>query len=89
MSLANGNKELVDFVERLRKTSADTGIRTTFSYRCIMMVTKLEKTKMELDKILLIAVVKGLDKDTIRTLKGYNVGNNKYEKALEKLAQAA
>ena len=87
--LAKGNMELVQFIRDLRKEAKDNGIRATFSYRCIAMVQKLEG-KLTLEQVLLIAVVKGMDKDTINTLKpacGY--GDNKYAKALRKIQAAA
>lgn len=77
MLLAKDNSELVSFIRGLRKKSKELGIRATFSYRCISMVTKLEEAGMDIKDILKIAVFKGMDKDTIRTyeIKDYN---NKY-----------
>ena len=83
MSLAKGNKELVSFVEMLRKRAYTTCVRATFSYRCIISVVKLEG-KMDLAKILRIAVFKGMDIDTINTLKNGSV-DNKYFKEMEKI----
>lgn len=85
MFLAKGNKELVDFIEELRTVAKQNGIRATFSYRCISMVTKLEKTGMAIDKILRITVFKGMEIDTINTLKN-RYSNNRYYKELEKVA---
>lgn len=83
MHLAHGNTELVDFVRELRESAKQSGIRATFSYRCITMVTKLEKTGLPLDEILIISVFKGMTKDTINTL---NVtSTNKYSYQLNKL----
>ena len=87
LSLAKGNADLVSFIEDLRKQADSKGIRATFSYRCIAMVTKLEKAGMELDAIIRIAVVKGMDKDTINTFTT-NTGN-KYSEALYKVKHAA
>ena len=88
MHIAKGNKELVDFVEAIR-TEADTnGIRATFSYRCIGMVTKLEKTVLELKNILAIAVFKGMEKDTINNFRLCSL-NNKYKTALNELQRVA
>lgn len=88
MHIAKGNKELVDFVEAIR-TEADTnGIRATFSYRCIGMVTKLERTGLELKNILAIAVFKGMEKDTINNFRLYTL-NNKYKTALNELQRVA
>lgn len=88
MHIAKGNKELVDFVEAIR-TEADTnGIRATFSYRCLGMVTKLERTGLELKNILAIAVFKGMEKDTINNFRLYTL-NNKYKTALNELQRVA
>ena len=87
MKLANGNEALVNFIRGLRRFSKENGVRATFSYRCIITVTKLEKAGMELQDIIAIAVFKGLDNDTVKTFKtdltkDGNVG--KYHFALQK-----
>lgn len=69
LSLANGNQELVNFVRQLRKSAKEQGIRATFSYRCIISVVALEAANLDLKTILKIAVFKGMNQDTIRTLK--------------------
>lgn len=86
LALAKGNKDLVNFVRSLRKFCRDNGIRGTFSYRMITAVTKLETTGLPLASIVKIAVVKGLDADTIRTLKVSNSG--KYYYALQEVQKA-
>ena len=88
MHIAKGNKELVDFVEAIRTEAETNGIRATFSYRCIGMVTKLEKTGLELKNILAIAVFKGMEKDTINNFRLYSL-NNKYKTALNELQKVA
>lgn len=87
MAISKGNADLVSFIRQLRDQAASKGIRATFSYRCITMVTKLEKSGMDVQEILKIAVVKGLDKDTINTLRPE--GNTKYHEALRKVQMAA
>ena len=87
MALSKGNSDLVSFIRQLRKEATKSGIRATFSYRCIGMVTKLEKSGMDINMIIKIAVVKGLDKDTINTLQP--VGNTKYHQALREVQRAA
>ena len=84
MALAKGNKELVDFINELREECKAIGIRATFSYRAIISVEKLEKA-LPLEKVMIIAVVKGMDKDTIRTISPVNI-SNKYWKALKAIA---
>lgn len=87
LAISKGNQELVDFVRHLRTDAKAKGIRATFSLRCLTMVTKLEATGMALATILKVAVVKGLDNDTMRTL---NAGmDNKYAKALRELQRVA
>lgn len=85
LSISNNNKELVDFVEEIRKVSKENGIRATFSYRCIEMVTKLEKANMDIVNILKIAVFKGLDKDAINMFDVYDLKANKYSEALKNI----
>lgn len=88
MHIAKGNKELVDFVEAIRTEAETNGIRATFSYRCIGMVTKLERTRLNLKDILAIAVFKGMEKDTINNFRLYSL-NNKYKTALNELQRVA
>ena len=80
--LAKGNIELVNFIRELRKQAKEKGIRATFSYRCITMITKLESS-LELKEIMTMVVLKGFDKDTINTFRvdGYS----KYHMALRKV----
>lgn len=87
MNLTNGNVNLVAFIRDMREQAKMNGIRTTFSYRCMMMVTKLEASGMQLDKILKISVFKGLDQDTINTF--HPQGTTKYHIALNKIQMAA
>lgn len=82
MKLAKGNTELVSFVRDLRIQSKEKGIRTTFSYRCITMVAKLESA-LGLEEVIIMAIFKGMDKDTINTFRVQ--GNNKYHNALRKV----
>ena len=87
MAISKGNGDLVSFIRQLREEATKSGIRATFSYRCIGMVTKLEKSGMDINMILKIAVVKGLDQDTINTLQP--VGNTKYHQALREVQRVA
>lgn len=87
MAISKRNSELVSFIRQLREQATKSGIRATFSYRCISMVTKLEKSGMDINTIIKIAVVKGLDKDTINTLQP--IGNTKYHQALREVQRAA
>lgn len=91
LMLSKGNEHLVNFIRGLRRFAKDSGVRATFSYRCIITVTKLEAMNMDLNDIMAIAVFKGLDKDTIRTFrtdlqKDGNTG--KYFYGLQKYQQS-
>lgn len=77
LGITNGNSELVNFVHSLRDQAQSNGIRATFSYRCLSMVTELEKTgELTLSEILTIAVFKGLDADTVATFR--RAGDGRY-----------
>lgn len=92
MNLAHGNEQLVNFVEGLRRFAKENGIRATFSYRCIITTTKLMEAGMDLKTVLVIAIFKGLDKDTINTFKTdlTKDGNSgKFYYALKDLQKAA
>jgi len=86
INLAKGNIELVNFIRDLREQSSKTGIRATYSYRCIITATKLEGV-LSVEDIVAIGIVKGIDKDTIKTYKIDD--NNRYSVALRKLQRAA
>lgn len=87
MAITKNNTELVNFIRQLRKEAESKGIRATFSYRCMTMITKLEKAGMDLVMAVKISIVKGLDKDTVNTLTP--MGNSKYHEALRKIQKAA
>lgn len=86
LKLSKGNAELVGFIRQLRDEAKDKGIRATFSYRCITDVTELEDV-LDLQDIIKIAVVKGMDRDTINTLRP--IGSSKYHRALQELQRVA
>lgn len=87
MAITKNNVELVNFIHQLRKEAESKGIRATFSYRCMTMITKLEKSGMDLVVAMTISVVKGMDKDTVNTLNP--IGSTKYHNALKKIQMAA
>lgn len=87
LKLANGNESLVNFVRGLRRFAKERGVRSTFSYRCLITVTKLEKAGLDLQDIMSIAIFKGLDKDTIKTFRtdvAKDGNSGKYFYALQK-----
>ena len=87
MAITHNNAELVEFIHQMRKEAESKGIRATFSYRCMTMITKLEAKGMSLEMAMKISIVKGLDKDTINTFNPN--GSTKYHNALRKIQLAA
>ncbi len=85
LRLAKGDLELVQFVRDLREQSSRLGIRATYSYRCIIAATKLQNI-LSVDEIISIAIVKGMDKETIKTYQ--TTDDNRYSRALKKLQRA-
>lgn len=83
LKITKGNLALVNFISDLRKDIERKEIRHTVSYRCELMVTKLEAEGMDLHDIMKIVVLKGLDQDTINTI-SVN-GNSRYHTALKNL----
>lgn len=87
MAITHNNTDLVEFIHQMRNEAKSKGIRATFSYRCMTMITKLEAKGMNLEMAMKISIVKGLDKDTINT---FNLsGSTKYHDTLKKIQLAA
>lgn len=85
LKLSRGNTALVDFIRGIRQYAEKNGIRATFSYRCITMMTKLEKAGMDIKEALTISVFKGMDKDTINSISPSGLFGNKYYDKLKEL----
>jgi len=79
LAISGGNKDLVNFIRQLREKAKNNGIRATFSYRAIVTVTKLQG-KLPLNDVLTMAVFKGMDVDTVNTLRVH--GDSIYHKAM-------
>ena len=84
MNVANGNAELVEFAEDIRKAAQKSGIRFLVSYRAIGRIAKLEGL-LGLDETLTTCLLKSLEKDDISALLSNVTVNNKYTKAVEKI----
>lgn len=83
--LTKGNSDLINFIHELRDIAETKGIRATFSYRCMIMASLLEEGGMEIEKIVKIAIMKGLDKDTLNTFVTDYSKNTKYHLGLRNL----
>ena len=79
--VAEGETELVDFVEELRKTATDNGIRMVISYRSIGRIAKMQKL-LPLAETLKTCLLKNLRKDDINTLTYSMDSGNKYVKCI-------
>lgn len=84
LNVAQGNVELVDFADDLRKAAEKAGIRFIISYRAIGRIAKLEGL-LGLDEALKTCLIKSLEKDDISALLSNVTVNNKYTKAVEKI----
>lgn len=85
LSIAKNDKDLVNFVHSLRRQCEISGMRYVFSYRCIEYIVKLKNTNLDIEKVLLIAIFKGMKKDEIRMF-DFSGMNNMYTQAAVKLA---
>lgn len=84
LNVAQGNVELVDFADALRKAAEKSGIRFIISYRAIGRIAKLEGL-LGLEQTLETCLLKSLEKDDISALLSNVAVNNKYTKAVEKI----
>lgn len=80
LNVAEGDSELVDFVEEMRYTANQNGIRMVISYRDISRIAKMKKTSLGLPKVLKTCLLKNLRKDDINTLTCSMDFNNTYTK---------
>lgn len=87
LNVAQGNVELVDFADDLRKAAEKAGIRFLVSYRAIGRIAKLEGL-LGLDEALKTCLIKSLEKDDISALLSNVTVNNKYTKAVEKIKRS-
>lgn len=66
-AVANGNKEVLEFVRAFRKACTDCGIKHLATYRAISRMAKLDGL-MDTEKVLKMALVKGLGKDDMNVI---------------------
>lgn len=83
-SVALGDEELVDFVEDLRKSATDNGIRLVISYRGIGRIAKMQKL-LTLEETLQTCLFKNLRKDDVNILVNSLTKENKYRSTIEKM----
>lgn len=85
IKLANGDEELVDFIEGLRECAERIGIRTVFSYRQIQYAARM-KNVLNRKQIIKTCIIGTLDADTVRTL--YTFQGGKWQEAFDELKAA-
>lgn len=86
LHIAHGDKELVSFIRSIRLSCTQNGIRGTFSMRMIHNVYKLQQD-LPLTDVLEMAVVKGMDIDTLNTIRP-SADGGKYTAAYKQLLRA-
>ena len=86
MNVAQGNTELVDFAEDVRKAAEKSGIRFLVSYRAIGRIAKLEQL-MGTEEVLKTCLLKSLEKDDVNMLLSNVSVDNKYTQAVNKIAR--
>lgn len=87
LNVTQGNVELVDFADDLRKAAEKSGIRFIISYRAIGKIAKLEDL-LGLDETLTTCLLKSLEKDDISALMSNVTVDNKYMRAVRKIREA-
>jgi len=86
LKLAEGDTDLCLFIHSLRKAN----LNTTFSYRAIIATRKLVNAGVPLDTIIVVAVLKGLSKDAINSIRRpIEDSANPYFAVLQKIQRAA
>lgn len=84
-SVAEGDMELVEFVEELRKIARESSIRMVISYRSVGRIAKMQKL-MPLDEVLRTCLFKSMGKDDIYTmLSGITEKSGKYKTCMKAL----
>ena len=86
LHIAHGDKALVSFIRSIRLSCTQNGIRGTFSMRMIHNVYTLQQD-LPLTDVLEMAVVKGMDIDTLNTIRPSTDGG-KYTAAYRELLRA-
>ena len=84
LNVAQGNVELVDFAEDIRKAAQKSGIRFLVSYRAIGRIAKLEGL-MGTEEVLKTCLLKSLEKDDVNMLLSNVSLDNKYTQAVKKI----
>lgn len=85
-AITNSNTDLVNFAHAFRHATEEAGVNCLCSYRAIGMINAMEQEFSDTKEIINIALVKGMDKDTVKILQRRlqddgSMGSNKYAKA--------
>lgn len=82
ISIAQGDKDLIDFVHDIRHAVKKSDVKFTISYRAIERLSKL-KNIFDLDKAIKLAILRGLDKDDAQMIARNLRVSNKYTDAFK------
>ena len=87
---ASGDDSLVSFIHAYRKACADACIEVPVSYRGIKNIAKLVKAGLRKEEAILYALIKGMDKETARSIPLVSEDGNEwfdaYRKATRRIA---
>lgn len=86
MSLADGDKELVDFADDFRDAAKRCGIHCIVSYRAIQRMAKMMKL-LDVEEVMASCLLKNLRKDDINMIYGELKVENKYKDTIKKIAK--
>ena len=87
-ALADGDTDLVEFVEGFRKAVEHAGMKHLATYRCIERIKKLDGT-LELKEVMKICLLKSMDKEDVHIIKKTMAENDLLQHNRYLLAMAA
>ena len=87
--MSNNNKDLLNFTHAFHTVTEKCGIECILSYRTIERISKLESVISDLNEVMNISLLKGLDIDDLNIIykelnKYASMKKNKYAQALIK-----
>lgn len=85
LSVAEGDEELVRFIDELRKESRESGIRMVISYRSIGRIAKMQKL-LSIDEVLRTCLFKSMGKDDISTMLS-GITDSKYKDSMRSICK--
>ena len=84
-AVTNGNKDLISFINSLRKAAQNVGASLILSYRAAQNVTAMESVGLATADCVKQCIAKGLSKDTAHMIAEQLTGVDKYTAAWKEL----